>query len=79
VYQQQYFRQKFLFQKHLPEKHIHNGKQRYACCECNRQFVEYPQNKPISDETKALIDMFFHLLDIILLVRKLAKLHILKD
>jgi len=36
--------------------YIHNGKQRYACCECKRQFVAYPQNKPISDETKALID-----------------------
>jgi transposase-like protein len=33
--------------------HIHNGKQRYAC---GRQFVEFPENIIISDETKALID-----------------------
>jgi len=36
--------------------HIHNGKQKYMCKECGRQFVEDPQNKPVSDEQKALID-----------------------
>ena len=36
--------------------HIHNGKQRYRCKDCQRQFVEEPQNAPISEETKALID-----------------------
>lgn len=36
--------------------HIHNGKQRYACTDCGRQFVEFPNNIIISDETKALID-----------------------
>ena len=36
--------------------HIHNGKQRYKCHECGRQFVENPTNKIITDETKALIE-----------------------
>ena len=35
---------------------IHNGKQKYQCNECNRQFVENPLNKPISQDTKDLID-----------------------
>lgn len=33
-----------------------NGKQRWVCKECGRQFVENPQPYRISDETKALID-----------------------
>ena len=33
-----------------------NGKQRYKCNYCGRQFVLNPQKKPISDETKTLID-----------------------
>jgi len=33
-----------------------NGKQRYKCKCCERQFVLDPQKKPISDETKTLID-----------------------
>ncbi len=36
--------------------HIHNCKQRYICKQCGRQFVKDPQNKPVSDEQKALID-----------------------
>jgi transposase-like protein len=36
--------------------HIHNGKAKFACKACQRQFVENPAWKPISDETKALID-----------------------
>jgi insertion element IS1 protein InsB len=36
--------------------HIHNGKAKFACKECRRQFVENPVWKPISAETKALID-----------------------
>jgi transposase-like protein len=36
--------------------HIHNGKQRYACNNCGRQFVEFPENIIISDEMKILID-----------------------
>lgn len=35
---------------------IHNGKQNHRCNDCGRQFVEDPQNKVISDETKGLID-----------------------
>ena len=35
---------------------IHNGKQKYRCKVCGRQFVNDPQNVPISSETKALID-----------------------
>lgn len=37
---------------------IHNGKQKYACKDCGRQFVENPQNinQPIPQATIALID-----------------------
>ncbi len=35
---------------------IHNGKQNYKCKDCGRQFVEDPQNKIITSETKGLID-----------------------
>ncbi|MBF0539718.1 MAG: IS1 family transposase [Nitrospirae bacterium] len=35
---------------------IHNGKQKFMCKECGRQFVENPQNIIISQETKNLID-----------------------
>lgn len=33
-----------------------NGKQKYKCKACNRQFVLNPKKHPISNETKALID-----------------------
>lgn len=35
---------------------IHNGKQNHKCKDCGRQFVEDPQQKRISDDTKTLID-----------------------
>jgi len=35
---------------------IHNGKQKYRCKACGRQFVEDPQYRVISDETKTLIN-----------------------
>ena len=35
---------------------IHNGKQNYKCKDCGRQFMENPQQKRISDATKAVID-----------------------
>lgn len=35
---------------------IHNGKQKYACKDCNRQFVLNPQNIVISTELRQLID-----------------------
>lgn len=31
---------------------IHNGKQKYECLSCHRQFVEHPENKMINDKTK---------------------------
>jgi insertion element IS1 protein InsB len=35
---------------------IHNGKPKFAGKDCGRQFVEDPIWKPISEQTKALID-----------------------
>ena len=35
---------------------IHNGKQNLKCPKCGRQFVKNPQQKRISQETKALVD-----------------------
>ena len=34
---------------------IHNGKQKYECLSCHRQFVENPENKVVSDDTKERI------------------------
>jgi len=39
---------------------IHNGKQKYECRECKRQFVENPENKIISSEIKMLIDKLLY-------------------
>ena len=36
--------------------HIHNGKQRFKCCDCGRQFIENPTKIIISQQTKSLID-----------------------
>ena len=36
--------------------HIHNGKQRYKCKDCGRQFIYGATNKRISDDTKRRID-----------------------
>jgi hypothetical protein len=35
---------------------IHNGKQRFKCQECGRQFIEQPTKKVIDSATKELID-----------------------
>jgi len=35
---------------------IHNGKQKYECRECERQFVNNPTNKKISAETWEMVD-----------------------
>ena len=35
---------------------IHNGKQRYRCHDCHRQFVPTATKKCISDEQKSLVD-----------------------
>ncbi len=34
---------------------IHNGKPRYKCKSCGRQFRENPQNRRVSEETKKII------------------------
>ena len=36
--------------------HTHNGRQRYKCKSCRRQFVLNPSKKVVSDETKDRID-----------------------
>ncbi len=36
--------------------HIYNGKQRFKCHDCGRQFVENPQKKVIDASTRELID-----------------------
>lgn len=35
---------------------IHNGKQRFKCHKCGRQFIEHPQKKVIEQATRELID-----------------------
>lgn len=35
---------------------IHNGKQRFKCHECGRQFVEHSQKKVVDPATRELID-----------------------
>lgn len=35
---------------------IHHGKQNFKCRDCDRQFVEDPQNKIIDEATNSLID-----------------------
>ena len=35
---------------------IHNGKQRFKCRDCGRQFVEHPSQKVIAPATRELID-----------------------
>ena len=35
---------------------IHNGKQRFKCNECNRQFIEKPQKIVIKQQKRELID-----------------------
>jgi transposase-like protein len=35
---------------------IHNGKAKYACKDCGRQFVENRQSNRISEDKRALVD-----------------------
>jgi len=35
---------------------IHNGKQKYMCKKCGRQFIEHPENTVVSQEKKDIID-----------------------
>jgi transposase-like protein len=46
---------------------IHNGKQRFKCKACGRQFIEHPTQKRVTPEQIALIDRL--LLDRLLLER----------
>jgi len=39
--------------RHAP---LHNGKQRFLCRACGRQFVEDPTHKVIDAETRTLVD-----------------------
>ncbi len=43
-------------EKTVKNGHIHNGKQRFKCHECGRQFVENPQKIMITQEKRELID-----------------------
>ena len=42
--------------KIIKNGYIHNGKQKFMCKNCGRQFVENPKNKIIYRETKEIID-----------------------
>ena len=42
--------------KTVKNGHIHNGKQRFKCRECGRQFIENPQKKIIDKGTRELVD-----------------------
>ncbi len=42
--------------KTVKNGHIHNGKQRFLCHECGRQFIENPVKKVIDQATRELID-----------------------
>jgi len=35
---------------------IHNGKPKRLCKDCSKQFVDAPQNQPVSSTTKQLVD-----------------------
>jgi len=35
---------------------IHNGKQKYACKDCGRQFIDNPQNKSIPQHLLDMLD-----------------------
>jgi transposase-like protein len=43
-------------QQTVKNGHIHNGKQRFKCHDCSRQFIENPQKKVIDQATRELID-----------------------
>ena len=44
------------FSQTVKNGRIHNGKQRFKCHECGRQFVEHPQKKVIAQTTQEWID-----------------------
>ena len=43
-------------QKIVKNGSIHNGKKKYRCKACGRQFIENPTKKYIDDQTKEIID-----------------------
>ena len=43
-------------EKTIKNSHIHNGKQRFKCHECGRQFVENPQKIVINQDKRELTD-----------------------
>ncbi len=43
-------------EKIVKNGHIHNGKQRFKCNECSRQFIENPEKITIEQEKRELID-----------------------
>ena len=43
-------------EKTVKNGHIHNGKQRFKCHDCGRQFVENPTKIVIDQEKRELID-----------------------
>ena len=45
-----------LSEKTFKNEHIHNGKQRFKCHDCGRQFVENPTKVVIDQEKRELID-----------------------
>ena len=44
------------FKAYLKNGFIHNGKQKYACKDCGRQFIDNPQNKSIPQHLCDMLD-----------------------
>ena len=43
--------------KHIiKNRFIHNGKQKHACKDCGRQFIDNPQNKSIPQHLWSMVD-----------------------
>ena len=44
------------FKAYIKNGFIHNGKQKYACKDCGRQFIDNPQNKNIPQHLWDMLD-----------------------
>ena len=44
------------FKAYIKNGFIHNGKQKYACKDCGRQFADNPQNKSIPQHLWDMLD-----------------------
>ena len=44
------------FKAYIKNGFIHNGKQKYACKDCGRQFIDNPQNKSIPQHLWDMVD-----------------------